>query len=165
MLIGIMADTHDRLPLIEEAVRVLNEAGVDLVLHAGDFIAPFTLDTLARLKGDMVGVFGNNDGDRILLSKKAAEYGNIDLHSACAEVDAGGLAIGLVHGDDPALLAALLEEGSYDVLVSGHTHRPLIGRYGRTLAINPGEVCGYLTGTPTVALLDTATKETRLIRL
>lgn len=165
MLIGIMADTHDHLPHVQEAVRVLNEAGAELVLHAGDFIAPFTLETLAGLEGDLIGVFGNNDGDRRLLSKKAAGYGNIDLRNECAEVDAGGLAFGLVHGDDPALLAALLEDGSYDVLVSGHTHRPLIGRYGRTLSVNPGEVCGYLTGTPTVALLDTGTKEARLVRL
>ncbi|WP_298666504.1 metallophosphoesterase [uncultured Methanofollis sp.] len=165
MLIGIMADTHDCLPLVEEAVRVLNEAGVEIILHAGDFVAPFTLAPLSGLKGNLVGVFGNNDGDRALLSKMAAECGNIDLRRGIAEIDVGGLVIGLVHGDNPALLAALLEEGSYDVLVSGHTHHPLIGRYDRTLAINPGEVCGYLTGTPTVALLDTATKETRLVRL
>ncbi|RLI45996.1 YfcE family phosphodiesterase, partial [Candidatus Bathyarchaeota archaeon] len=41
MLIGIMADTHDRLPLLDKAVKRLNEEKVKLVLHAGDYVAPF----------------------------------------------------------------------------------------------------------------------------
>ena len=41
----------------------------------------------------------------------------------------------------------------------------VIKRHGKTLVINPGEACGYLTGTSTIALLDTGTAEARLISL
>jgi len=36
---------------------------------------------------------------------------------------------------------------------------------GKTLVINPGEVCGYLTGKPTIALLDTVKHEAKIISL
>ncbi|MEM3615578.1 MAG: metallophosphoesterase family protein, partial [Candidatus Methanomethylicia archaeon] len=43
MKIGIISDTHDRLQMIDEAVKRLNEENVEYVLHAGDYIAPFAV--------------------------------------------------------------------------------------------------------------------------
>jgi predicted phosphodiesterase len=40
MLIGLISDTHDNLPMIEKAVKKLNEENVALVLHAGDYVLP-----------------------------------------------------------------------------------------------------------------------------
>ncbi len=40
MLIGLMADTHDNIHLIDRAVERFNEEGVELVLHAGDYVSP-----------------------------------------------------------------------------------------------------------------------------
>ena len=59
MKIGILSDTHDRLPLIEQAVERFNAEAVGLVLHAGDFVSPFTAKPLSELDGDFVGVKGN----------------------------------------------------------------------------------------------------------
>lgn len=165
MRIGIMADTHDCLPLTERAVEVLNREEVGLVLHAGDYVAPFTLRVLERLEAPVIGVFGNNDGDREALRRTAQNGERVDLRGEYATTSAGGLSIGLVHGHDAGLLASLMKRGDLDVLVSGHTHHPLIGRHGRTLMINPGETCGYLTGTPTLAVLETEIKEAHLVRL
>ena len=156
MLIGLMADTHDRLPLVEEAVKALNERGVELVLHAGDFIAPFVIPRLARLEAKVIGVFGNNDGDKMLLLKRASETGGkVELRGLFAEIQAGGLRIALLHGHEGELLRSLIACGAYDVVVHGHTHQAGERREGRTLVVNPGEVCGYLYGRPSVAVLDT----------
>lgn len=73
--IGIMADTHDRLQLIDRAVETLNREGVDLVLHAGDYVAPFAVLRLKPLKAKLIGVFGNNDGDKSLLKERFDEIG------------------------------------------------------------------------------------------
>jgi len=40
-------------------------------------------------------------------------------------------------------------------VVSGHTHVAGMERNGKTLVLNPGEVCGYLTGKSTGAIIDT----------
>ena len=62
MLVGIMADTHDNVPAIEQAVLFFNQKKVAFVVHAGDFIAPFSLKPLENLRCPWIGVFGNNDG-------------------------------------------------------------------------------------------------------
>jgi len=46
----------------------------------------------------------------------------------------------------------------------GHTHKLDIHQDGKTLIINPGESCGYLTGHSTAVILDPNTKEYEIIR-
>ncbi|MDI6720096.1 MAG: metallophosphoesterase [Methanomicrobiales archaeon] len=165
MLIGIISDTHDNLPRVDDAVRVLNRAEVGLVLHAGDYIAPFVLPRLADLDARMIGVFGNNDGERAGLHQKQQEFGNIDIRGPFARVVAGGIKIGLLHGHDGELLEALIEGQGFDAVVCGHTHRYAVERRGRSLVVNPGEVCGYVSGQSTLALLDTESRDVRRIQL
>ena len=49
------------------------------------------------------------------------------------------------------------------MVVHGHTHEAVAAEQGSTLTINPGEICGYLTGKSTFAILDTAAKKARMI--
>ena len=164
MIVGLLSDTHDNLPLIDEAIKKLNEMEVELVLHAGDYISPFVAEHFKQLKAPLIGVFGNNDGDRTLLKKKFAELG-ADIRGRFAFVLVDGLRIALVHGDETELMRSLLELESHDVLVCGHTHEAKAYRKGGTLVINPGEACGYLSGKPTISILDTQTLEVKTIQL
>jgi len=164
MIIGIMSDTHDNLPMIEAAVKKLNELNVELVYHAGDYIAPFVDSKLRNLKAPLIGVLGNNDGSTSLLKKKFAEFG-ADIRGRFAFDIIDGLKIAVVHGDDRELIRSLLEVESHDILITGHTHEAKIYRKGQTLVINPGETCGLLTGKSTIAILDTEKLEAEIIEL
>lgn len=64
MKIGVVSDTHDQQELILQAVQMLNEANVGLVIHCGDWVSPFILHSFKGLRMPMKGVFGNNDGDK-----------------------------------------------------------------------------------------------------
>ena len=165
MLIGLISDTHDNLPMVDKAVRRLNEENVGLVLHAGDYVAGFVIPRFKELNAELIGVFGNNDGDHELLKKRFSENKRLQLRGNFAEITADGLKIALLHGDDEELLEALINQESFDVVVHGHTHSTGIHRKGRTLVVNPGEVCGYLSGKSTLALLDTVKHEARIIEL
>ena len=164
MIVGIIADTHDCLPLIDEAVKRLNEGNVELVMHAGDFVAPFVVSHFKPLTANMIGVFGNNDGDRAVLKKRFEEIG-VDIRGRYADVTVNERRIGLLHGDDAELLQALIISEGHDVIVHGHIHRPEIRRQGKTLVINPGEVCGYLGEKPTLVFLNTQTLAVEIIQL
>jgi uncharacterized protein len=63
------------------------------------------------------------------------------------------------------LLNALADSGYFDAIVHGHSHLKGIQTRGKTLMINPGEVCGYLTGRCTLALLDTVKNEAKILEL
>jgi hypothetical protein len=164
MIVGIISDTHDRLPLIDEAVKRLNEEKVQLVLHAGDYVAPFVIPHFKLLKANLIGVFGNNDGDRELLKKRFTELG-AEIRGKFAEVKVDGLRIALLHGDEEELLQSLIDVESHDVVACGHAHEAKTYRKGKTLVINPGEICGYLSGKPTMAILDTRTLDAKIIHL
>jgi uncharacterized protein len=165
MLIGLISDTHDNLPQIEKAVNHLNNAGVQLVLHAGDYCAPFTLAKFKNLNCKLIGVFGNNDGDHELLKKRFSETPNCEAHGRFAQVDVGGYKIALLHGDEPELLFALIGSQSFNAVVHGHSHNKGVEQRGNTLIINPGELCGYLTGKSTVGLLDTEKNKVEIVEL
>src|SRR5512136_1493624 len=152
MLIGVMSDTHDNIVQTKKAVSTFNQKKVDHVLHAGDIISPFMIDTFKELKAPLIGVFGNNDGDRVLLERKSGQLPSTKISGTFARIDLGGMRIGLVHGNDRELLETLTASGSLDLLVYGHTHRPEIRRVGSLLVVNPGEVYGHLTSRSTVAL-------------
>jgi putative phosphoesterase len=165
MLIGLIADTHDCLPLVDKAIKRLNDENVELVLHAGDYVSSFVIPRFKELKSKLIGVFGNNDGDREFLKKRFLENENLEMHGNFAEILIDGLKIALLHGQDKELLTALISSESFDVVVHGHLHNAEIYRKGKTLVVNPGEVCGYLTGKSTAALLNTEKREAKIIEL
>ena len=165
MLVGLIADTHDRLPMVDKAVKKLNEEKVGLVLHAGDYVAPFVIPKFKELKARLIGVFGNNDGDRELLKRRFKEHEGLEMRGNFAKIIVDGLKITLLHGNEEELLKALIESESFDVLVHGHTHKAEVYRKGKILVVNPGEVCGYLTGKSTIAMLNTDRREAKIIEL
>jgi len=162
MRIGIISDTHDRLPFIDRAVKKMNEKEVELVLHAGDYSAPFAAPRFKPLKAKMIGVFGNNDAEKELLRRNFKNIG-IEIRGRFAEIQADGLNIALLHGEEVVLLNSLINTGYYDVVIYGHTHQSEVQRKNGVIIINPGEACGYLSGKATIGLLDTSTMNVTIL--
>jgi len=160
MLIGVMADSHDNLPRIKQAVEIFNRQKVGLVLHAGDFVAPFVVRELKNLDCALIGVFGNNDGERKGLREKIGEIGEIYLPPFSCEREKKKIL--LLH--DPENLKDV-HRSQYDLIVYGHTHHSEIKREGRTLLINPGECGGWLTGRCNIGLVDLDKMEAEIITL
>jgi len=165
MLIGAISDTHDNLPQIEKAVKYFNEQKVDLVFHAGDYVAGFVIPKFAKLNCRLIGVFGNNDGDHELLKKRVSQTPNCTLHERFAQEIVENYKIALLHGEETELLNAIINSGYFNAVIHGHSHYRSIEKKEKTLAINPGELCGYLTGKSTIAILDTKKQEAKLIEL
>lgn len=155
MLIGLMSDSHDNMPLIRKAVDYFNSNGVSLVLHAGDFISPICAKELKNLKCKMIGVFGNNDGEKNFWRQKVNGWGEIYDESYEGLIE--GLKVLLMH--EPRHLDALISSQMYDVIVYGHTHVADHRVIGKTLVVNPGECGGWLTGRSTAAMLRLPEKE------
>ena len=160
MKIGIMADSHDNVPMIERACKFFNEHEVAMVLHAGDYIAPFALNPLNRiLQCDYRGVFGNNDGEQVGLHKTTEGR----LHPSPAEFDVGEWKVLVAH--EMPILEAVAVSGTYRLVVYGHTHSPDVKVQGHTLVVNPGECGGWLHGRCTVAIAHLDTLKAEIIDL
>ncbi|MBN1798444.1 MAG: metallophosphoesterase [Spirochaetales bacterium] len=163
MKIGILSDTHDRLENISKAIAVFQEQQVEALIHAGDFCSPFVFRIFEKIKpwcSKMYAVFGNNDGDKLLLTQKA---GSLCIFKEIVhEVALGGRKIAVMHYQE--LAERFYREGSFDLVVFGHTHKHLL-EGDEKLLFNPGSCSGYLADRATVAVADLTSMRIELISL
>ena len=166
MKIAILSDVHDNIWKLEEVLKQLG--GTDALLFCGDFCAPFTLAAIAEgFPGPVHVVFGNNDGDKWLLTKVANKAGNVTLHGAFASIELEGRRIAITHYPEIAAglaSAGIATGGLYDLVCCGHDHTRRIERVGDCLKVNPGEVMGRF-GVSSYAVYDTETGEAKIVEV
>lgn len=143
MKIGLISDTHDYIQNIRRAVRIFNNKHVDIVIHAGDFVSPKAVESLAGVK--LVGVLGNNDKD-IPALKSAFNKIHGELKGELFETVYDGMKIAVYHGTNIGKREQLMNSGKYDVFIYGHTHRKVNRVIGTTRVINPGSARGWFFG-------------------
>jgi putative phosphoesterase len=149
-LIGVISDTHGLIR--PEALAALR--GSALIIHAGDIGAPSVLDTL-RTIAPVIAVRGNNDND--------------DWAEALPEVVVvpfGTVSIYVLH--ELKQLNLDWVKSGFQVIISGHSHRPSIERRDGVLFLNPGSAGPRRFSLPVcVAQLRISKSDTnaRLIRL
>ncbi len=132
--IGVVSDTH--FPRFGRALpraleRGLRRAGVTAILHLGDMTDLLAVSLFEAI-APFDAVAGNNDGEPI-----RKRFGRRKV------VTVEDVRVGMVHGDgkrgttQQRALAAF-DEGEVDVVLFGHSHRPLVARHGPLLIANPG---------------------------
>ena len=143
--IGVLSDTH--LHQATEKLKELYEqylSDKDILIHVGDFVSEEIVDFLS--KKPFYGVHGNMD--------------TLDLKRRLPEkriVDIGPYNVGLIHGSGPrgGLEDRITSEFTdVDVIVYGHSHRPVNHIKDRVLYFNPGTALGYTpSGVNTIGIL------------
>jgi putative phosphoesterase len=162
MRIGLLADSHDRLPAITELVRVFHEAGVGLVMHAGDYCSPFSLAPFAAATVPLMGVFGRNDGDPEGLREAAAAHVGTELFESPHSFEISGTRIIVVHDLGDVMSRSIK---AHSIVLHGSTHQYDVSTRGDTVIINPGEACGWLHGVCTAAIVDLETGQVERVEL
>ncbi|MEK7403104.1 MAG: YfcE family phosphodiesterase [Gemmatimonadota bacterium] len=162
MLVGLMADSHDRIPAIADLLRQMQARGAAMVLHAGDYVSPLALKPFEDLHMTLAGVFGSNDGDPNSLTSRAGAGIGLEIFEGPHSFDVAGKQILLVH-DIGDVSKRSIE--SHAVVVHGFTHQQSMKTQGSTLLVNPGESCGWLHGTPGAGLLDLDTMKVEFLAL
>ena len=161
MKIGVLSDTHDNVEEIRKAVNIFKSLNLELIIHLGDYVAPFTAAPFTEAKIPFLGIFGNNDGEKFGLIKAFSSIGK--LYSPPYETSIGKKSFLLLH--DPITLDSYIKSQNYDYILYGHLHKKENKKVGKTRIINPGEVCGILTGIPSVAFIDTERDSVEIIDL
>ena len=122
-VIGLISDTHG---LVRPDVFVAFD-GVEAIYHAGDVGSREVLHVLSKI-APVQAVFGNTDlpGDPSLCAQFAETLDGLTVHVS--------------HGHELGSPTAprLLDRYDADVIVYGHTHRPLVLKVGDRLVVNPG---------------------------
>lgn len=141
MRIGLISDTHGRLRA--EVFDLFRP--VERILHAGDIGGMSLLVELEAI-APVTAVFGNTDGFDV-----RAEV------PAVAALELAGRKVVVVHGDQlgsPTPDGLRRAHPDADIIVYGHTHRPLVDDASGVLVVNPGSAGAPRFGIPpSVAIL------------
>jgi hypothetical protein len=119
-LVGLISDTHGLLR--REVAAAL--AGVDRILHAGDVGRPEVLEALQAI-APVTAVRGNVD---------TASWAEKLPTDTVTWID--GFNIYMIHSLQE--MRILPKAARMDVVVSGHSHKPLIETLDDVLYVNPG---------------------------
>ncbi len=159
MKLAVMSDIHDREDHLARAIEQASPA--DALIFCGDFCAPFMLSQLAEgFQRPVHAIFGNNDGDRFLLSQIAARFPHVTLYGEFMEEQFGTARVAAIHFPEPARYIAM--SGAFQAVFYGHNHHHKIEQIGGTDFINPGEVLGRLEP-PRFIIYDTENRSTQVI--
>jgi putative phosphoesterase len=121
MRIGLVSDTHGLLrPQALEALR-----GSDHIVHGGDIGKDGAILEQLRALAPVTAVRGNNDVGEWAAAIRETET-----------IEVGGIRIHVLH--DLKALAIDPAGEKIDVVVAGHSHKPLVDRRGAVLYVNPG---------------------------
>lgn len=165
MLIGIFSDIHDNLKALEMAIKQMKQRGVEEIIFCGDFCAPFAAKLLANCGLPVHAIFGNNDGDRFLITKNTSEFPSFKLYGEyIGDVDSllsiDGIRIGATHY--PFYAKTMAKTGWYDCVFYGHSHKADKQKFGNCLMLNPGEIAG-ISGKSSYAIYDTQLKSSVIV--
>ncbi len=158
MRIGVVSDTHDRAEVIAEAIRLLLEQQVELILHCGDIETPETARLFKAIPTHFV--FGNWDKDRVKLAAAIKDVGGTH-HDSFGAIELAGKRLAWVHSHERHQLRQLEHSDFFDYLFYGHTHVREQHRTGKTLVANPGAL--FRANPKTCIVLDVATGEIKPI--
>ncbi len=155
MKVAIMSDSHDNIWNLEKALTKIKEAQVEIIIHCGDLVAPFVLKQLSQYEGEIHFVFGNNDGEKYLLTKLCyEELHNAHCHGAWGKIDMSELTIAFTHY--PEMAYGISKNA--DIVCFGHTHLYELKDIEGTTYLNPGEIMGK-EGNPSFCIIDTYQKK------
>jgi len=131
--IGVISDTHiseqgGHIPqIILDAFKQ-----VDLIIHAGDLISLGVIDELKSVCPKVVVVAGNMDQEAVKNKYPVKQV-----------LEILGYKIGLMHGMGPALnlpelLMDVFKQENCDLIIFGHSHKPMNEIIEGVLFFNPG---------------------------
>jgi uncharacterized protein len=171
MDIGIISDTHDDVSNLKIALSVFNERKVRYVIHAGDYVFPGVVKEFKNLNGKLIGVLGNNDGEKLGLLKNFNDIGG-ELFGEFGTLQLDGLRIAIYHGTDNKLTQAIIASQLYDLVICGHSHIKRDDKIGNTLVLNPGSahkdfpnIDGIIETDPSIIIFNTLNKTYQFVRL
>lgn len=132
MKIAVLSDTHIKTSNISTLQNFLIKLPkVDMILHCGDLIS-YQCYSLLESYYSTVAVFGNVDDSQCKEKLKEKEILQLE-----------GYNVGLFHGhgikgDTLKRVKAAFCEESVDIVIFGHSHKPMIFTEKNVIYINPG---------------------------
>ena len=166
MKFAILSDIHDNAHNLVKALdEITKNKEIQKIIFLGDLAGAAIAGLFSSCPIPVFAIWGNNDGDKCLITKFAAEKDS-SLEVGFETFDIITLdkrRIFLTHF--PLLAKPMCKSGEFDAVFYGHNHEKHKEIIGSTLLLNPGEIGAYKTGIATYAIYDSEINDANIIEI
>ncbi|NND65270.1 MAG: metallophosphoesterase [Gammaproteobacteria bacterium] len=165
MKIAVISDIHENFHNLVLCFNKIEEQPVEHILCLGDLMNNGVAKMLAYCGTPVTAVWGNNDGDRVAITKTALGEGS-QLSVGFTTYDIvklGGRRLFLTHY--PMLAKPMAKSGEFDAVFYGHNHKKSIEKINDCLVMNPGEISAHKIGIASFAFYDTDDNSAEIVLL
>lgn len=148
--IGIISDTHDNMENLDKALKLFKNNKVKTILHLGDYISSFVIDRISDANINMVGIFGENDGDPLSLLKSCNQM--MEIYSGPYVININNRKFLLTR--EVTTIEDVAKSNKYDFILFGTTHKYYSEKIRNTYILNPGETFGRIKSEASVIILN-----------
>lgn len=165
MKVAIISDIHENFHNLTLFFESIQQENVEKIICLGDLINPGIAKILSRCGIPVYAIWGNNDWDRVAITKIAlAEGSGLEVGFDTFDcIELGGRKIFLTHY--PMLANPMAKSGDFDAVFYGHNHLYHIDHINDCLIVNPGELSAHQTYKATFAIYDTQSNQAEIITL
>jgi len=161
MLLGVVSDTHGQRTYTQNAVRMLEELGVEIVIHCGDIGSAEIVPLFANWPTHFV--LGNVDYEVVDEIEAAIQSAGQFFHGPFGSLELAGRKIAFLHSDDAKCFRSTITSGEWDLVCYGHTHIAKDEWVGDTLVLNPGAL--YRAYPHTLAIVELPTRKVTSVKV
>jgi len=165
MKIAIISDIHDNSHNLISALKIIENKKVDQIIFLGDFINNGIAKILASFKIPTFAIWGNNDGDKVAITKTSLDKkSNLEMSGNIYDfLEFDSKKIFLTHY--PNIARSMAKSGDYDIIFYGHNHLKNLDKIGKCIVCNPGEISAHKTDKPTFVIYDTKENSIKFIEV
>ena len=163
MKIAIISDVHDNAHNLVLTLEQIYKTDAERIIFFGDFVGAAIAGLLVKSKLPVYAIWGNNDGDKSLITKFSfGEGSNLEIGlDIFDEIEIEDRKLFLTHY--PLIAKSMAKSGNYDAVFYGHNHLKNKEKIGECLLLNPGEIGAYKTAECTFAIYNTKTNDAEII--
>lgn len=165
MKIAIISDIHENFHNLVLFLKQVKDYDVQKIIFLGDFMNNGIAKTLASSDIPVISIWGNNDGDKVAITKTAlSEKSNLTVGFDTFDfLEIDDRKIFITHY--PSLAKPMAKSGDFDAVFYGHDHKKNIDKINDCIIVNPGEISAHKTKNASFALYDTKTNEAEIINI
>ncbi|MFH1253605.1 MAG: YfcE family phosphodiesterase [Candidatus Uhrbacteria bacterium] len=165
MKIAVISDIHENYHNLLLALKEIKKRKIKQIIFLGDFINGGLAKVLAASAIPTFAIWGNNDGDKVVITKTSMGKGsNLTMSDNVYDfLVFDKRKIFITHFPD--LTKPMAQSGIFDAVFYGHDHNKSKTLIGNCLIVNPGEISAHKTGVATFAIYDTQKNDIDFIEL
>ncbi len=163
MKIAIISDVHGNFHNLILFLKQIKHHEIKKIIFLGDFVNNGIAKILAKSEVPVIAIWGNNDGDKVAITKTSLNEGsNLTMSFDTYDfLEIDNRKIFITHYT--LLAKPMAKSGDFDAVFYGHDHKKNLDKINNCIIVNPGEISAHKTRIASFAIYNTKNNTAEII--